>query len=476
MLSFLRDTAQTWQTRARYKRLVQQRLLELAESTSVAPDTDESQWRPLGGTALTSAGAYPLSTHDVRERARELVARHPYAANLLRLLEIYVAGPGLKVTHRPVRRAPETPGDVDAELANRCDDLWRQCVATNARHWSFREHARRVWRDGEAFVRKFAAASETIDQELIDSTSSAWPPRVRFVEPAQIAATADDPESDGVLTQPGDIESPIAYVRQYITAAQQRRTERIPAEVMHHARCGADSNERRGRSVFAPVLQTLDVYDKWLDTELRARRLQASIVLWRKVHGSPQVDGEAGADGVKRETVRPGTIVTTSPGTELEFLQPKTNFGDAVGLGRQLLLAIAAGVGVPEYMLTADASNANFASTMVAEGPAVKLFQSLQQWLADDLTRFWRWIMQDAVDAALLPRDTFDRIHVEWTFPTLVARDRPAERMADVALLDHGVLSRAEVARRDGVDPEQMEREQDPSRTGPAVSGSSHDD
>jgi capsid protein len=124
-----------------------------------------------------------------------------------------------------------------------------------------------------------------------------------------------------------------------------------------------------------------------------------------------------------------------------------------------LLLSIAAGAGLPEFMLTADASNANFASTMVAEGPAVKFFQSEQQRFASEFTRLWYWIMQDAVDAGLLPENFFSLIDVRWSFPQLVNRDRAKERIADVKLIQTGVLSRSEVARRDGVDPAVMRAE-----------------
>ena len=33
---------------------------------------------------------------------------------------------------------------------------------------------------------------------------------------------------------------------------------------------------------------------------------------------------------------------------------------------------------MPEFMFTSDASNANYSSTLVAEGPAVKMFERLQ--------------------------------------------------------------------------------------------------
>ena len=42
------------------------------------------------------------------------------------------------------------------------------------------------------------------------------------------------------------------------------------------------------------------------------------------------------------------------------------------------LRAIAARLVMPEFMFTSDASNANYASTMVAEGPAVRMFERLQ--------------------------------------------------------------------------------------------------
>jgi hypothetical protein len=110
-------------------------------------------------------------------------------------------------------------------------------------------------------------------------------------------------------------------------------------------------------------------------------------------------------------------------------------------------------------MLTSDASNANYASTMVAEGPAVKLFQAEQRFFAAEFTRLWNWVMQEAINQQQLPHDFFKRITTEWTFPKLITRDRPRERLADARLVDAKILSRAEVARRDETDPAQMKSE-----------------
>ncbi len=176
---------------------------------------------------------------------------------------------------------------------------------------------------------------------------------------------------------------------------------------------------------------------------------------------------------VRKERYRPGTILTTSHSTDLEFLHPNTNFGDAVPLGRLVLLGIAAGAGVPEFMLSSDASNANFASTMVAEGPAVKLFESEQRFFANELEPLWRWVLEQAAEQGLLPSDVTRRVTPRWTFPPLVNRDRPQERLADAKLVELGILSRAEVARRDGVDPMVMTEERTREAEGPITSSGS---
>ena len=241
--------------------------------------------------------------------------------------------------------------------------------------------------------------------------------------------------------------------------------ETVPAAEILHTKINADSNETRGTSLFAPLLSPLTQYERWLETELAARKLQASVVLWRKVADGPAAtfgsspDDDLGLEPAARERFVPGSILTTGSSTDLQFLQPPSHIRDAAPLGRMILLSAAAAAGLPEYMLTGDASNANYASTMVSEGPAVKLFQSEQRFFAAELSRLWRRVMHDAVLRGLLPADFLDVTEPDWAFPTLVARDRPRERYADVRLVQAGILSRSEIARRENVDPATMRAE-----------------
>ena len=99
------------------------------------------------------------------------------------------------------------------------------------------------------------------------------------------------------------------------------------------------------------------------------------------------------------------------------------------------------------------------ASTMVAEGPAVKLFESEQVFFKAEFLAIWQWVMNQAIAHGLLPDDVLDRITPDWTFPPLVSRDRHRERLADVSLVKERILSRSEVARREDVDPATMRNE-----------------
>lgn len=448
MLQFFRDRLTTAQLRARYQRIVHERLIQLTEAAGPQPVSDEpGNWQLVGNA---KAGSSPHARMATRDKVRQLVRESPHACNILRLLEAYVTGPGLQLTHQ----AEQEHDSAARNLVSQADRLWDSFLKINRRHYSFREQARRTWRDGECFLRKFSG-----DQ---------WPPAIRFIDPEAIAPTPEEPGSQGILTDPLDVESPLEYLR--VRPEDGELLERIPATEMLHTRIGVDTNEKRGVSLFTSIVDSLNCFEKWMETELLARKLQSSIVLWRKVQGSPHraaglADQAADSTGLttdgRRERILPGTILTTNHGTEIQFLQPNTNFGDAVALGRMVLLAVAAGAGLPEFMLTSDASNANFASTMIAEGPAVKFFQSQQQFFADEFSRLWQWIMEEAVAQGDLPQDFFERVTIRWSFPQLVNRDRPRERLADVRLIDSGVLSRAEVARRDGVDPAVMRAERE---------------
>ena len=454
MLNLLQNKWETWKMRARYERTLQEQMLDLLDSSHHnALSEHANDWIPLNQQSpeLGKRDWNESEREEYREQARRLVLENPYARNVLRLMEIYVVGPELQVRSKAV--SSQTEHEQSRELIQKGNTIWRQFREQNQSHFSFREYARRTWRDGECFLRFFPSLNDI--------------PSVRFIDAEQIGDPAKSPVHQGILTDAEDVQTPIAYFRIDPIARELRET--ISAEELLHTKINADTNQKRGVTFLASVMQTLNMFDAWRETELTARKLQASIVLWRRVQGGPTAANaladalrsteESSSSTNRRERYRPGSMITTSSGTELQFLSPQTNFGDAVPLGRMLLLSIAAGTGIPEFMLTADASNANFSSTMVAEGPAVKLFESEQHFFTQEFTRLWKMVMTDAIRRGELPGDVLEFIQPDWTLPQLVNRDRNQERLSCAKLTEINVLSRSEVARREGVDPELMQQE-----------------
>jgi hypothetical protein len=110
---------------------------------------------------------------------------------------------------------------------------------------------------------------------------------------------------------------------------------------------------------------------------------------------------------------------------------------------------------MPEFMLTSDASNANYASTMVAEGPAVRMFARLQaEQAADDLDIMWT-VVRHAAAAGRLPTDVLTEIEIQVGPPTLAVRDALAEAQAFKIEQEAGILSPQTWSQRRGLDYDQ---------------------
>lgn len=429
---------------------------------------DARRWQLLGTLSRASDESDRL---QLREQARQLAEKNPYARNALLLYRNYVLGAGMKhevTAHaalgwlRPVREQL-APARI-AVLA----ELWHEFLEANdwatgnRKDWEF---CQRVWRDGECFLRLFR--------------QPAWPPRVHFVDPEWIgpASPAGEP-AHGIETLPGNVEVPTRYHLVDETGAG----EWVDADLMLHTKIGVDGNVKRGLSIFLPVLDMLKRFQGWLDVELIQRKVASSIVLVRKhernhpgglaAFADAAADGSGPSAGLGRKlTLQPGSIIDAQ-GFDLQFLSPNTHFDDASLLGRMMLLAISAGLGLPEFMLSSDASNSNYASTLVAEGPAVRHFAAWQSFFIGQWRKLFRQVMAEAVRLGLATAEEARAARLNIIPPPLAVRQRLEEARADAIYFDRGVLSRRELARRDQADPDQMSRERAAEAgRGPAAGG-----
>src|SRR3990172_2942134 len=119
---------------------------------------------------------------------------------------------------------------------------------------------------------------------------------------------------------------------------------------------------------------------------------------------------------------------------------------------------------MPEFMFTSDASNANYSSTMVAEGPAVKMFERLQATLIEqDHQVLWR-VVQNAVAAGKLPANVGKLVDIRIVPPSLHVRDQLREAQVDRIAYAHGVLSAQTWSQHLGLDYDQEQTNRDMHR------------
>ena len=96
---------------------------------------------------------------------------------------------------------------------------------------------------------------------------------------------------------------------------------------------------------------------------------------------------------------------------------------------------------------------------MVAEGPAVKMFDRLQhEMLDDDLELMLARVCATPSHAGRLPSDALAAVEIRGIPPTLAVRDRLKDAQADQILVRNGAMSVQTMAMRNGLDPEQEQR------------------
>jgi capsid protein len=416
-------------------------------------DVDGAPWNRLGGGALVAGQAgIPFSDDQqlaqLRDQCRALAVSNEFAINGHENRISYIVGSGH--TYRAVAargRATAEPlvGDVQAVL----DEF----VRLNRWHQRQQEIVRRKDRDGECFIRLFA---------IPDGTT-----RVRFVEPAQVAPPRDrlvDPSASfGVQTDPSDVETVLGY---WVDGRL------VDAAEIQHRKANVDANVKRGLPLYYPVRKNLRRAEKLLRNMSVVAEIQSAIAVIRKhrtatAAGLEQfVAGQADLTIASQATGRtshfrryaPGTILDAVAGTEYEFPAAGIDAGRYVTVLQAELRAIASRLVMPEFMLTSDASNANYSSTMVAEGPAVKMFDRLQhEMLGDDIELLWR-VLRHAIDGGRLPAEALSAVEIRGIPPSLAVRDRLKDAQADQILLRNGAMSVQTMAMRHGLDPEQEQQ------------------
>lgn len=282
--------------------------------------------------------------------------------------------------------------------------LWRNFWTSPKNNMDVRQFEifKRTFRDGETFLRYFNADA---------AGNATWQTVVRFMDPIDVRRGANEKNADtdktnqGIVFDPNDAETPVTYYMQDRINPGQEHT--IPAAQVQHIKFPvADMDQARGESALQAVMELFTHYKQWLRHRIILNKLRTAIFAVRKI------DAQSGAgvntltqtlpasgrsqDG-KKQSIKPGTVYTPPPGVSIEMQSANINASDVKEDGRNMVLQMAAGTRLPEFMY-GDASNANYSSTMMAESPFVKHIHFLQAYFEATV---WRPMFRRVVEAAV---------------------------------------------------------------------------
>ena len=382
-------------------------------------------WEGIGG-GLSPMDETPYNTcnelFEIQKVARILARDNEFAKNAHRNRINYIIGSSHTYVVNGISE------DVPSNTITRVQDVVDRILKANTWHRRQREMQLRDDRDGETIVRKFYSADGII--------------RFRFVEPRSIQPppNAQPHQSFGVETLPNDIETPVAY---FIDGVK------VPASHVQHRKWNVDSSMKRGYPLLYPVRGNLTRATKLLRNMSISTEIQTAIALIRKHQTATQqavrtfVAGRAdaqtpGGDNVLKYGA--GSILDTPAGMQYD-IPPQLDPAKTVAALQAELRAIASLLVMPEFMLTSDASNANFASTMVAEGPAVKNFQSEQRTQIEYDTELLEDGLRWAVACGLLSQDEVNQTLIDVEPTSVQVRNQLEEAQARQIDMGLGILS-----------------------------------
>jgi hypothetical protein len=202
-------------------------------------------------------------------------------------------------------------------------------------------------------------------------------------------------------------------------------------------------------------------YDSWMEDRITLNKVRTAIALIRKID-APTARIQAIRDSMESETttadrkkqkmLERGTVITASKGVEYEMLSPNIHAQDVKDDGRNMLLSVAAGVGFPEMILTADYANANYSSTLIAQNPFVREVEDWQDYAKTFYQEMYATVILAGMEYGDLPNDTSTECDVE--FPPMIHADIKEENEAYQIMNLNRIMSKKTWMLKQGLDPE----------------------
>lgn len=413
----------------------------------------------------------------IRGRSRSLAYVSAVMIGAIESLANYVFGTGF--TFKAIQRhdAPQKVDDSKLREVQRVMDD----AMTHAKYAGFfdREFHKRSREDGETMVKLKPCSCGYVDLTWREADALTEP-----VNKAGLYEYLDDLDSGedglerswsfGVFTRKCEPDKPLGYHLQLDPTGNE--WEFLTPDRLHHSKRNVYASSKRGVSDYLPVLTDVDREMRLRKNMVETGTVQAAIA-WIREHapGQTKADVQSMMDDVKS-----GEYTQTFPGGTTKTRQVTSYRGPTVldianGLkyspGPQgsernqhfMLLAAYAlrSIGVrwvfPEYMISGDASNAAYASTIVAESPFVKARQADQVYYKIEQIELWWKVLGVALEAGWLPSwrsiaEMRQYIEIQCSVPDVATRDEQKATEVQLSLVESGLSSEETAASKLGLD------------------------
>ena len=358
-----------------------------------------------------------LDPARLREGSRLAFYQKPFGRVIIRNFVKFIIGTGTVIDWE----------EKDERKLDAIQEWWK--TATKSIKWFRfqREYVTRLFRDGETFVRRFDGLENK-------------PLHLRFVEPSMIT-------DDDIITDDSDVQTVLGYRVRIPKKNGSLELQEVDAPFMHHIK-NADENMKRGRPILESILPYITKHEKWLEARMVLNQVRSSIAIVQEVQGtttdlfrirSQQRASTRGSDTDRAKMLKPGTIIRGTPGVKYNMLSPNIDAKDASEDGRNIQLAMAAGAGFPDSFVTADWSMSNYASSAIAQNPAIREFEDWQSYIVESIAEIVDWILEDGVTKEAIPQDA--KLGYAIGFPPLLKRDIQQETAAYHIMWEDGVIS-----------------------------------
>lgn len=243
---------------------------------------------------------------------------------------------------------------------------------------------------------------------------------------------------------------------------------RVPAADILHLFKPLGPGQVRGVSWLAPVLIRAGELDQLDDALLVGAKVAAMFAGFL-------IDQNGGATGLPFEGItagsvmesglEPGTLKVLPAGFDIKFSGPQ-NAQQTVDFAKLQLRGIAAGLGIPEYLLTGDLTGANYSSLRAgliefrSRVEAIQFHTLVPQLLRPVWQRFVTTaVLAGDIEAADFEANADDYFACEWIMPAQTWIDPEKDAKATAAMIDAGLTSRRRAVAAQGYSVEELDAE-----------------